>query len=473
MDTADAYVELLKRGLLDLLNPTTSRAVRQRDGSTLVEQVPEHDRGRRLVGGDWPANAASMVGYQRLTNVERCVRTALADGVPGDLIETGVWRGGATILMRAMLDVLGDETRRVWVADSFAGLPAPDEATYPADAGDRHHTYDFLTVSEEEVRRNFERYDLLDKRVRFLPGWFSDTLPGLGDETWAVLRLDGDMYGSTMQALQSLYANLSPGGFVIIDDYGAIPNCARAVEDFREAGGIEDPLEKVDWTGVFWRKGEPATRRRAVLTEPAREFTKVYWQRRQSTWANTYWRGVPVQKLALDLWVLQEIIQSTRPGVVLETGTKFGGSAAYLADLLQLAGGGRVISVDLCHDPLDDTVRGDPRIDFIEGDSADAAIIDQVHDLCGDARVMVVLDSDHRARHVRAELDAYAGLVANGCYLVVEDTIVNGNPILPDFGPGPGEAVAAWIETHPEFEVDRSREHLMATFHPGGYLRRV
>jgi cephalosporin hydroxylase len=301
------------------------------------------------------------------------------------------------------------------------------------------------------VRRNFELYDLLDKRVRFLPGWFSETLPGLSDETWAVLRLDGDMYSSTMQALEALYGNLSPGGFVIIDDYGAIPNCAQAVEDFRLAHGIQDPLQKVDWTGVYWRKGEPPKRRSGSLDEPAREFTKVYWDRRHSTWANTYWRGIPVQKLALDLWVLQEIIQSTRPDVVLETGSKFGGSAAYLADLLQLAGGGRVISVDCSLDVVHDAVRDDDRIEFVEGDSVDAAIVAQV----------------------RAELDAYAGLVAEGCYLVVEDTIVNGNPILPDFGPGPGEAVASWIETHPEFEIDRSREHLMATFHPGGYLRRL
>ncbi len=472
MDTAEAYVELLKRSLVDLLNPTTYRAIRQRDGGTLIEEVPEADRGRRLVGRDWPANAATMVGYQRLANVEHCVSTAIADGVPGDLIETGVWRGGTTILMRAMLDVLGDETRRVWVADSFAGLPAPDETTYPVDAGDRHHTYDFLAVSEEEVRRNFERYDLLDKRVRFLPGWFSDTLPGLRDETWAVLRLDGDMYGSTMQALEALYPNLSPGGFIIVDDYGAIPNCARAVEDFRMAHGIVDPIQKVDWTGMYWRKGQPTKRRIASLPEPAREFTRVYWQRRQSTWANTHWRGVPVQKLALDLWVLQEIIQSTRPDVVFETGAKFGGSAAYVADLLEMAGGGRVISVDCTLDQLHESARDDARIEFVEGDSTDAAIVAQIHEMCGTARVMIVLDSDHRARHVRAELDAYGDLVAPGCYLIVEDTIVNGNPILPDFGPGPGEAVAAWIELHPEFEVDRSREHLMATFHPGGYLRR-
>ena len=254
MDMADAYVELLKRGLLDLLNPVTDRAVRQRPVGTLIEPVPEHERVRRLTGRDWPANGASMIGYQRLTNVERCVRTALADDVRGDLIETGVWRGGATILMRAMLDVLGDETRRVWVADSFAGLPEPDVEKYPADAGDRHHTYGYLAVSEEEVRRNFERYDLLDKRVRFVAGWFSDTLPGLSEETWAVIRLDGDMYGSTMQALEALYDNLSPGGFVIIDDYGAIPNCAKAVDDFRRTQKVRDPLQKVDWTGVYWRK---------------------------------------------------------------------------------------------------------------------------------------------------------------------------------------------------------------------------
>ena len=220
-------------------------------------------------------------------------------------------------------------------------------------------------------------------------------------------------------------------------------------------------------------QGRAGQARSGSLSGPAREFTKAYWERRNSTWANTYWRGIPVQKLALDLWVLQEIIQSTRPDGRRRDRREVRRLGRLPRRPAAVRGRGRVISVDSTLDVLHDDVREDDRIQFVEGDSVEAAIVAQVRGLCGEERVMVVLDSDHHAPHVRAELDAYAGLVAEGCYVVVEDTIVNGNPILPDFGPGPGEAVASWIETHPEFEIDRSREHLMATFHPGGYLRRL
>jgi O-methyltransferase len=104
------------------------------------------------------------------------------------------------------------------------------------------------------VQENFERYGLRDSQVEFLKGWFKDTLPALRDRTFAVIRLDGDMYQSTIEALENLYDRVSPGGFVIIDDYGAIPACKQAVEDFRDARGIEVALNWVDWTGVWWRK---------------------------------------------------------------------------------------------------------------------------------------------------------------------------------------------------------------------------
>jgi O-methyltransferase len=204
-------------------------------------------------GGGWPVSAETMLGTARLDNIEQCVRTVVADGVPGDLIETGVWRGGGSILMRAVLAAYGDTTRRVWVADSFQGLPRPDPAKFPADTGDSHWRYSELAVDVDEVRANFARYGLLDDQVRFLVGWFADTLRTAPIDRLAVLRLDGDMYGSTMDALEPLYPKLSPGGFVIVDDY-ALAGCRRAVDDFRRANNIDEELVRIDRWAVMWRK---------------------------------------------------------------------------------------------------------------------------------------------------------------------------------------------------------------------------
>jgi O-methyltransferase len=208
----------------------------------------------RAEGRDWPAEAETMIGLRRLDNLQDCVIDVLRRGVPGDLIETGVWRGGATILMRGVLKAFGDTKRTVWVADSFKGLPKPDAKRWPQDQDDTFWTKGRLAVSSEEVKANFERYGLLDDQVRFLVGWFEDTLPAAPIERLAVLRLDGDMYGSTMEALEALYPKLSPGGYVIVDDYGAIPTCKEAVSDFRASHGITEPMESIDWTGVWWEK---------------------------------------------------------------------------------------------------------------------------------------------------------------------------------------------------------------------------
>jgi hypothetical protein len=211
------------------------------------------DPSARAEGRDWPPTAETMIGTARLDNVVRCAVRAVRDEVPGDLIETGVWRGGATILMRGVLEALGDAERSVWVADSFEGLPVPDER-YPADAGIDWSDVGLLKVGVDAVRANFERYGLLDERVRFLEGWFADTLPDAPIEALAVLRLDGDLYGSTMDALTALEHKVSPGGFVIVDDYGGWESCRAAVDEYRADRGIEDPIRTVDWTGVWWRK---------------------------------------------------------------------------------------------------------------------------------------------------------------------------------------------------------------------------
>jgi O-methyltransferase len=215
---------------------------------------------KRDFGLDWPAEAETMIGMQRLTSLQHCVETALAEEIPGDLVECGVWRGGAAILMRAVLAAYEDETRRVWLADSFAGLPLPDTPNDSPGLRARLNRWlmpeiytGILAVPEAEVRANFQRYGLLDDQVRFLPGWFKDTLPTAPIERIAVLRLDGDLYESTMEALDALYPRLSPGGFCIIDDY-VLQGCRAAVLAYREKHGISAEIVDIDGCGAFWRK---------------------------------------------------------------------------------------------------------------------------------------------------------------------------------------------------------------------------
>ncbi|OMB97782.1 macrocin O-methyltransferase [Mycobacterium sp. NS-7484] len=210
---------------------------------------------KRDLGIDWPAEAETMIGMQRLTSLQSCVETVLADDIPGDLIECGVWRGGACILMRAVLAAYGDEARTVWLADSFQGLPPVDAANYKADKGLRTQSLSgILGVSETEVRANFQRYGLLDDQVRFLPGWFKDTLHDAPVDHIAVLRIDGDLYESTIQALEALYPRLSRGGFCIIDDYHDLKPCREAVTDYRAEHGISAEIVDIDGTAVLWRK---------------------------------------------------------------------------------------------------------------------------------------------------------------------------------------------------------------------------
>jgi hypothetical protein len=174
--------------------------------------------------------------------------------VPGDLIETGVSRGGCSIFMRAILKAHGVTDRIVWVADSFAGLPRPDPRKYPADAGDVLYKRKDLAISLETVKANFERYGLMDDQVKFLKGWFKDTLPVMPAQKLAVIRLDGDMYESTMDSLINLYPKLQPDGFIIFDDYRLLAGCRQAVHDYREKHAITEPIQTIDWSGVFWRR---------------------------------------------------------------------------------------------------------------------------------------------------------------------------------------------------------------------------
>jgi O-methyltransferase len=198
--------------------------------------------------------AETMIGLARLDNIQECIAHIEEDAVNGDFCETGVWRGGATIFIAACAKVYCSSSSPplIWVCDSFEGLPPPNAAAYPVTS-DPHHTYKFLAVSQDEVQRNFFRYGLLDDNVKFLKGFFKDTLPGPIDKL-SLLRLDGDMYESTIQVFEALYDKVLPGGFIIVDDYGALFECREATKDFRKARSITDPIMHIDWTGVYWRK---------------------------------------------------------------------------------------------------------------------------------------------------------------------------------------------------------------------------
>jgi O-methyltransferase len=266
-DPTQLYLELLKLSLTNWIHgheewiavaPPSKLGWLQRmliPSGTKLFREQRFDANKRENGQDWPAPlfAQTMIGVKRLNNLQYCVERVIKEHIPGDLIETGVWKGGSTIFMRGILKAYGDTTRKVWVADSFQGLPAPNPALYPEDIGDIHHTIDNLRVSEDAVKENFQAYGLLDSQVKFLKGWFKDTLPTAPIEKLAVLRLDGDMYESTMDAFVALYEKLSLGGYVIIDDY-CIESCRKAVHDFRKMKKIEDEIIDIDGSGVFWKK---------------------------------------------------------------------------------------------------------------------------------------------------------------------------------------------------------------------------
>jgi O-methyltransferase len=242
----EAYLGLLKLCLCDLGGATTV-SVGTTPGGAIASRILKDEQLRiRAAGLDWPFQGLTMTGLGLLDDLQSCVESVVRDGVPGDLIEAGSWRGGASILMRATLDALGDRDRTVWVADSFQGFPS--EAGEHVDLS----AYEFLAAPLEDVRANFARFGLVEG-VRFVPGFFEQTLPPLAGGRWAIVRLDGDTYEATRTALESLYPGLATGGYLIVDDYGVFEECRRAVDEFRARHGITEPIEEVDWSCVRWR----------------------------------------------------------------------------------------------------------------------------------------------------------------------------------------------------------------------------
>jgi O-methyltransferase len=252
-DLRRAYLDLLKIALCDLAGASTQSVGADEDGTVMARELRDESRRVRVAGMDWPLQGLTMVGLGRLDDLQRCVETVVADGVAGDLIEAGSWRGGASMLMRATLDTLGDD-RTVYVADSFQGFPELDDGD---EHGARLSAFEFLSVPEDEVRESFARLGL-ERGVELVPGFFEETLARFAGRRWAIVRLDADSYDATRFALDCLYPGLAVGGYLVVDDYGSFDGCRQAVDEFRAAHGISEPIEAIDHTGARWRRESDA-----------------------------------------------------------------------------------------------------------------------------------------------------------------------------------------------------------------------
>ena len=244
-----AYLDLVRDSLVGRLN---------RD-PPLQEHLPGYDDTHRLNGWDWPSAAPSMIGWRRMSHLRNECERVLLEGIPGDLLEAGVWRGGASIMMRAVLAAHGVRDRKVIAADTFAGMPA---GTDPDDTAAFLRANPIFAVTLDEVKGAFYRYGLLDDIVVFLKGDFAVTLADAPLERLAIVRLDGDTYASARDTLHGVYDKLSPGGSIILDDYYLFGDNKRAIDEFRAEREIADPIVRIDDYGGYWIRDSRSRARR-------------------------------------------------------------------------------------------------------------------------------------------------------------------------------------------------------------------
>jgi hypothetical protein len=270
------YIDLLKRALANFIYPENELRIETLEERGLGEDRLAYERALRDIryrdvetfeqllrfkreGWNWKSRPArfshTMIGLRRLDNLDYCAAEVVREGIEGDFMEAGVLQGGASIFLRGLQVAYGESHRRMWVADSFAGLPpAQHEADVAIGIDFTEPQQPWLAWPLHAVRDNFRTYGLLSDEVRFLEGWFSETLPHAPIEKLAILRLDADLYESTRDVLVPLYDKVVPGGYIIVDDYGAFEACSRAVDEFRAERGDTAPLRRIDWSGVYWKK---------------------------------------------------------------------------------------------------------------------------------------------------------------------------------------------------------------------------
>lgn len=256
----DVLISHVRMGTSSLTNKISENIIVENYSSEYVNRTKELDElKKKILGVDKLGNAVdrsrtlTLIEKSGLDNIEYLLTKVKDENIEGDFVETGVWKGGAVIYAKAVINKL-ELNSKVYVCDSFKGLPPP-KPEYKKDLGDSHHTVEFLRVSKEKVQENFNRFGLLDDNVVFVEGWFSDTMPELKTkiDKIAVLRLDGDMYESTIVVLENLYDLVSDGGYIIIDDYSLV-GAREATEDFRKQRKIESQLISCNHTIYYWKK---------------------------------------------------------------------------------------------------------------------------------------------------------------------------------------------------------------------------
>lgn len=487
----EAYLDLLKRCLLnEIYLDDELRLLYLREclaGRRKFEFSEYHDirncrpgefdqlREARLMG-QFPERSIhnsgfshTMIGRKKLDNLHTCLDLVRDNEIEGDFVECGVWRGGACIFMAGYIKTHGLEGRRVFVADSFEGMPKP---SCDQDIGIRleKEIYPELAVSLEVVKQNFETYGLVGENITFLRGWFRDSLPDAPIEKIAVLRLDGVLYESTMDSLLALYDKVETGGVVIVNDYGVIPACRKAVEDFFEQRGETVPdLRKAGGSGVYWQIRQSPVR--SFETGLGEEFLENY---QAGTLQYTY-RGIRCIKSPIDMAIYMKAIWELKPTMILEVGSHSGGSAVFFSDMIRSYGfNTHIYSVDL-NPPVGIQ---DENITFIQGNVEELEAVFDNYNLRNIPHPWFINeDSAHTYEGCLAALNAFSREMVGGDLLAMEDGILDELGLSKKYNGGPNRAIETFMRDKPtEFEIatdlcDMFGKNL--TYNPNGYLRKT
>lgn len=252
-----AYLQALQLFVSGLLYGTEEKTIGARLGTEKLN-IYDYTEQFRTEGLDWTYLGTTMTGLIRINNVKGLIQKVILNNVPGDYLEAGVWRGGSSIFARGVLRAWGQGHRKSYVCDSFQGLPPGDKNLHPKDKDWDNTPY--LEVSDITVATSFREASLLDDNIIFAKGFFNNSLKPLAQQIafLAILRLDGDMYESTVDILYHVYDKVSIGGYVIMDDWDNFPSQSACL-DFFAVHNVQPKIVRIDQVSVYWQKTKQIT----------------------------------------------------------------------------------------------------------------------------------------------------------------------------------------------------------------------